>query len=164
MRIKFSANFFITVVLLSVFSNGYTQATMGFEEYEPVSTLKVKEHKLVRSKFPFIDVHNHQWEMPKQNLPELLHQMDALNMQVMVNLSGRSYKETSNQRNGFFDVQDGDYLMASFDNINTANPNRLILFTNISFVGFGEINWVADKLQQLEAEDRKSTRLNSSHG
>ena len=152
MRIKFSANFFITVVLLSVFSNGYTQATMGFEEYEPVSTLKGKEHKLVRSKFPFIDVHNHQWDMPKQNLPELLHQMDALNMQVMVNLSGRSYKETSNQRNGFFDVQGDDYLKASFDNINTANPNRLILFTNISFVGFGEKNWIVEKLIQLEAD------------
>ena len=152
MRIKISAKFFISVLLPFVISNGFTQATMGFEEYEPASSLQVKEHKLVRAKFPFIDVHNHQWGMPTQNLPELLRQMDALNMQVMVNLSGRSYKESGNQRNGFFDVQDGDYLKASIDNINTANPNRLILFTNISFVGFGEKEWVADKLRQLDAD------------
>ncbi len=152
MRIKFSCNFFIPVLVLFVVSNGYSQATMGFEEYEPASTLKVKEHTLVRAKFPFIDVHNHQWGMPQQNLPELLRQMDSLNMQVMVNLSGRSYKESGNQRNGFFDVQDGDYLKASIDNINTVNPSRLILFTNISFVGFGEKEWVADKLQQLDAD------------
>ena len=152
MRTKFSAKFFITVLLLFVVSNSYTQAAMGFEEYEPASTLKVKEHTLVRARFPFIDVHNHQWGMPQQNLPELLRQMDALNMQVMVNLSGRSYKESGNQRNGFFDVQDGVYLKASIDNINTANSSRLVLFTNISFVGFGEKEWVADKLRQLDAD------------
>ena len=152
MHTKFSAKFFITVLLLFVVSYSYTQAVMGFEEYEPASTLKVTEHKLVRAKFPFIDVHNHQWGMPQQNLVELLRQMDALNMQVMVNLSGRSYKESGNQRNGFFDVQDGNYLKASIDNINTVNSSRLILFTNISFVGFGEKAWVADKLQQLDAD------------
>lgn len=149
MFIKYAPSFIIAAFF--IFNTGFSQKIMGFEEYEPASTLKVKEHKLVRSKFPFIDVHNHQWGMPQQNLPELLKQMDALNMQIMVNLSGRSYKESS-QRNGFFDVQDGDYLKASINNINTANPNRLILFTNISFVGFGEKEWIADKLLQLEAD------------
>ncbi len=81
--------------------------------------------KVIKAKFPFIDVHNHQWDMPTQNLSELLLKMDTLNMQVMVNLSGRSYKESTG-RNGFFDVNDFDYLKTSIDNINTTNPKRLV--------------------------------------
>ncbi|MFT3681941.1 MAG: hypothetical protein QM791_16830 [Ferruginibacter sp.] len=122
-------------LLLSCKTTG--QTTMGFEEYDPVSTLVVPEHKLVKAKFPFIDVHNHQWDMPGQDLPALLGKMDSLNMKVMVNLSGRSYKESTG-RNGFFDVNDFDYLQKSIDNINKNGSGRLVLFTNISFVGFGE--------------------------
>ncbi len=152
MHIKYYQPFFITTVLLfTFFNNSYGQTPMGFEEYEPISTLKVKEHKLVKAKFPFIDVHNHQWQMPQQNLTELLQQMDSLNLQVMVNLSGRSYKESTG-RNGFFDIQGPEYLKASIANINTANPNRLVLFTNISFVGFGEKDWVTNTVQQLAAD------------
>jgi len=128
------------------------QSQMGFEEYEPVSTLKVKQHIVTRAKFPFIDVHNHQWEMPNQNLPELTKQMDALNMQVMVNLSGRSYKENNQQRNGFFDVNDFSYLKRSIDNANNNVPGRMAVFTNISFVGFGEKDWAAKTAQQLEQD------------
>ena len=152
MHIKYYHTFFIsTLLLFAFFCNSYGQTPMGFEEYEPISTLKVKEHKLVRAKFPFIDVHNHQWQMPQQNLKELLQQMDSLNLQVMVNLSGRSYKESPG-RNGFFDIQGPEYLKASIDNINTANADRLVLFTNISFVGFGEKDWVANTVLQLAAD------------
>ncbi|PHK28787.1 hypothetical protein VF13_40545, partial [Nostoc linckia z16] len=49
---------------------------LGFEEYDPVSTLKVPEHKLTRAKFPFIDVHNHQFQMDKADLRPLVAQMD----------------------------------------------------------------------------------------
>ena len=156
MHIKYYHTF-TTVLLFTFFNNSYGQTPMGFEEYEPVSTLKVKEHKLVRAKFPFIDVHNHQWQMPQQNLTELLQQMDSLNLQVMVNLSGRSYKE-SKGRNGFFDIQGPEYLKASIANINTANPNRLVLFTNISFVDFGEKDWVANTVQQLAADVKAGAR------
>ena len=61
---------------------------MDFEKYDPVSTLVVPEHKLTRAKFPFIDVHNHQWNMGSQDLGELVKDMDKLNMKVMINLSG----------------------------------------------------------------------------
>ena len=66
----------------------YRLKVMDIEEYEPVSTLKVQEHLLTRAKFPFIDVHNHQFTMPVQNLDKLVKDMDDLNMSVMVNLSG----------------------------------------------------------------------------
>lgn len=133
------------------------QTTMGFEEYDPASTLKVKEHKVVKAKFPFIDVHNHQWDMPHQDLGALLTKMDSLNMKVMVNLSGRSYKESSG-RNGFFDVNGFDYLKSSIGNINKTNPNRLVVFTNISFVGFGEKDWLQKTLLQLEQDVKAGAR------
>jgi len=152
-------NTFPVILLVLQFAafNGFAQTTMGFEEYEPASTLKVKEHKVVKAKFPFIDVHNHQWDMPHQNLQELLQKMDSLNMQVMVNLSGRSYKESSG-RNGFFDVNGFDYLKSSIDNINKTNGDRLVVFTNISFVGFGEKDWLNKTLQQLELDVQAGAR------
>ena len=66
----------------------YRINVMDVEEYEPVSTLQVPQHLLRHSKFPFIDVHNHQWTMPVQDLDKLVAEMDSLNMSVMVNLSG----------------------------------------------------------------------------
>src|SRR3989337_492761 len=60
--------------------------TMDFEEYDPPSTLVVPEHIITKAKFPFIDVHNHQFGMTSQNLSDLASQMDKLNMAVMVNL------------------------------------------------------------------------------
>ncbi len=42
--------------------------TMDFEEYDPPSSLVVPEHRVTRAKFPFIDVHNHQFGMTSQNL------------------------------------------------------------------------------------------------
>ena len=37
---------------------------MDFEDYGPPSTLIVPEHPIQKAKYPFIDVHNHQWRMP----------------------------------------------------------------------------------------------------
>jgi hypothetical protein len=68
--------------------------TMDFEEYDPPSSLVVPEHRVSRAKFPFIDVHNHQFGMTSQNLAELVADMDKMNMQVMVNLSGRGRGST----------------------------------------------------------------------
>jgi len=76
---------------------------LGFEEYDPVSTLKVPEHKLTRSKYPFIDVHNHQFQMDKEDLRKLLSQMDSLNMGLMVNLSGRGFADNQTASTKFFD-------------------------------------------------------------
>ncbi len=48
---------------------------MDVEEYEPVSTLKVPQHLLTHSKYPFIDVitQSPKWTMPIQNLGKLGH-------------------------------------------------------------------------------------------
>ena len=57
---------------------------MDIEEYEPISTLKVKENLIKKSKYPFIDVHNHQFDMPLKDLSKLVKEMDSLNMGYMV--------------------------------------------------------------------------------
>src|SRR4051794_32605283 len=125
--------------------------TMDFEKYDPVSTLVVPEHKLTRAKFPFIDVHNHQWNVPNQNIPELFSEMDSLDMKVMVNLSGKGYRQSSGV-NGDFDVNDHSYLVRSFENIKKTDARRLVLFTNISFVGFGQPGWTEKTVRELESD------------
>ena len=62
------------------------QADLTFEEYNPSSTLVVPVNPVVRAKYPFIDIHSHQYRMSTQNLSELIKDMDKLNMGIMINL------------------------------------------------------------------------------
>ena len=112
---------------------------IDFETYNPPSSLVVPQHVTGRAKFPFIDVHNHQNNMPTQNLGNLLSEMDKLNMQIMVNLSGRN----------------GEYLASAVKNVRQTNAKRLIVFANISFSGIGEASWTENAVKQLE-EDVKA--------
>jgi predicted TIM-barrel fold metal-dependent hydrolase len=127
---------------------------MDFEKYNPASTLVVPEHHLHKAKFPFIDVHNHQWNVPGQDIGKLLKDMDSLNMQVMINLSGRSYKESPGKVNGDFDVRNNDFLVKSIEKINQSAAGRMRFFTNISFVDFGSKNWVGNTLSEIEKDVR----------
>jgi len=112
----------------------YRLQVMDIEEYEPVSTLKVQEHLLTRAKFPFIDVHNHQFTMPVQNLDKLVKDMDELNMAVMVNLSGFR----------------GKYLEWSLDNVNEKYSDRFALFMNIDFEQLDDEGWPNETLSMME--------------
>ncbi len=107
---------------------------MDVEEYSPISTLKVPEHQVTRAKFPFIDVHNHQFTMPVQNLDKLVAEMDELNMKVMVNLSGFR----------------GKYLEWSLDNVNEKYGNRFALFLNINFEELDDEGWPENTLKMME--------------
>ena len=83
----------IILFVASTFVIGQDMDTvrMDFEEYDPISTLVVPENPVTRSKFPFVDVHSHQWNLTVDGIKKLEKEMDALNMGVMVNLSGRGY-------------------------------------------------------------------------
>ncbi|GAB3737008.1 amidohydrolase family protein [Spirosoma lituiforme] len=122
---------------------------LGFEEYDPVSTLKVPEHKLTRAKYPFIDVHNHQWDMDKANLGGLLAQMDSLNMGIMINLSGRGWGSVA-EGTQFFDK--------SLANAAKSAPKRLALFTNLNFDEVGRKGWTEDAVKLLEEDVKKGAR------
>lgn len=111
-------------------------AHMDFEKYTPASTLVVPEHKLTHAKYPFIDVHNHQWTMTINDIKGLVKDMDKLNMAVMVNLSG----------------DNGKRLQTKIDNIRATSPNRFIIFANIDFDGIGKPGWTENSVKQLEED------------
>lgn len=118
----------------NVFSQN--QQSMDFEKYDPPSTLVVPEHHLNHSKFPFIDVHNHQEQMGEGSLAPLVSDMDKLNLKVMINLSG-----------GY-----GSELQKKIDNVKKQFPNRFIVFANINFDGIGEKGWTEREVKSLENE------------
>lgn len=122
----------------AAFGNAACQSTprMDFENYNPPSTLVVPQHPTTRAKFPFIDVHNHQFEMPTMDLSRLTREMDRLNMAVMVNLSGES----------------GATLQQSVSNIRSHFPKRFIVFANVDFKGVGKPGWGEEAARQLEAD------------
>jgi predicted TIM-barrel fold metal-dependent hydrolase len=115
---------------------------MDFEDYDPPSSLVVPEHVLTRAKFPFIDVHNHQFSMPTQDLNDLAKEMDKLNMAVMVNLSGRGRGST-------------EHLEQSLENVKKTNPKRFIVFTNMDFAAIDDPEWQGRMVKQLEADVKK---------
>ncbi|HRI78067.1 MAG TPA: amidohydrolase family protein [Cyclobacteriaceae bacterium] len=120
----------------------YQMNVMDVEEYEPVSTLKVPQHLLTHSKFPFIDVHNHQWVMPVQNLDNLIVEMDSLNMGIMINLSGFR----------------GKILEWSLDNVKNNHPNRFALFLNINFENLDDAGWPQETLSMMDEAVRQGVR------
>lgn len=131
----------LACALLCAVSTLYAQErpTIDFEKYDPPSSLVVPEHKVTRAKFPFIDVHNHQNGLGTGNLQDLLRDMDAMNMKVMVNLSGGN----------------GSRLKAQADNVKSRAPKRFIIFANVDFSGIGEAGWTEKAVQQL-TEDVKN--------
>ena len=80
----------IAILFISI---DFSSQELTFEEYNPKSTLVVPGKFVKKAKFPFIDVHGHQYRMPEQDLEPVIAAMDTLNMGIMVNLSGRSGAE-----------------------------------------------------------------------
>lgn len=125
-----------SLIFLCFISFAFSQQ-MDFEKYDPPSTLKVPETIIKRAKFPFIDVHNHQFRMPKQDLTILTNEMNQLNMAVMVNLSGRGRGSL-------------EHLKGALKNVQTNYPKRFIVFTNISLNDIDNPDWTKQTAKQLE--------------
>jgi len=118
-------------------------ASMSFEEYEPRSTLVVPEHPIRRAKYPFVDVHNHQsTEISGEDAARLVRDMDAINLRVMVNLSGGT-RET---------------LVRGVANLPGRYPGRFLVFANIDFAGIDESGWGERAAQQLATDYKNGAR------
>ncbi len=115
---------------------------MGFESYNPKSTLVVPEHEVKKAKFPFIDVHSHQRDMSAETLANLIKDMDALNEGIMVNLSGGS----------------GERLNTMLQNIKATYPNRFVVFANVDFDGVGSNGWSEKAVEQLETDVKNGAK------
>ena len=118
---------------------------MEFEKYSPQSTLVVPENPLTKSKFPFVDVHNHQFAMPTQDLGKLVGEMDKLNMAVLVNLSGRGRGSE-------------EHLTGALKNVGENYPNRFIVFTNVNFGAIDDPNWSENTAKQVEEDVKLGAR------
>ena len=130
----------LTIACLSICSlTVFPERDLTFEEYNPTSTLVVPGDSIKRAKFPFIDIHSHQFNMANQDLSALIKDMDAMNEAIMINLSGGS----------------GDRIKGQIDNVNAHYPNRFGIFANVNFEGVGKPGWGDAAAKQLE-EDVKS--------
>lgn len=128
-------SFGLFMVLLLAAHVQCQEPRIDFEKYDPVSSLVVPEHLLQQAKFPFIDVHNHQYNMVS-SLDGLVKDMDRLNMQVMVNLSGGS----------------GNSLKKMADAAKSRYPGRFIIFANLNYSGIGTSEWTENAVRQLRED------------
>lgn len=118
------------------------QQQMTIEEYEPKSTLVVPRHPLTRSKYPFIDVHNHQGNMKPENIDKLVRDMDSINLQVMVNLSGGN----------------GERLKTIVQAMKGRYPGRFVVFANLNFGGIEAADWGTKAAAQLDEDIRNGAQ------
>ena len=131
-------------ILFTCFLGTFSQFSqdMSFEEYNPESTLVVPENEVKRAKYPFVDIHSHQFRMATQDLGALIRDMDLLNMAVMVNLSGGS----------------GKNLQDIMTNVNNNYPSRFVVFANVDFEGVGTEGWAEQATGQLDQDFKAGAR------
>jgi predicted TIM-barrel fold metal-dependent hydrolase len=98
--------------------------------------LKVPGQEITRAKFPFIDVHNHQRRHSPTSLAAVVQEMDAMNMAIMVNLSG-----------GY-----GQSLKDQVALNERVAPGRFVTFANLNFEGIDDPQWGARAAAQLERD------------
>ena len=124
---------------------GDNKGAVTFEEYDPKSTLIVDKNPKTRSKYPFIDVHNHQYSMgeSRDNVDNLIPEMDKLNMRILVNLSGRGWTK---------DQDKATQTLA--DNVKNSKlyPGRFAVFTNVDFDSINEKGWSEKAAKTLEED------------
>lgn len=125
---------------------------MGFEEYNPPSTLVVPENPVTSAKFPFVDIHSHQWNLTKEKISTLVGEMEELNMGAMVNLSGRGFDRAAG------DIGTQEYLAGMVRRVNGEAPNKIIVFTNVSFKNIDDDNWTENAVRELEEDVENGAR------
>jgi uncharacterized protein len=127
------------LIALSASAQQPAATPMTIQEYDPRSTLVVPEHPKSRAKFPFIDVHGHQdKEMTEADVAKLVADMDSINLQVMVNLSGQS---------GAAFVKRDAMLRARY-------PKRFVTFANVDLSKIDDPDFGAKAAAQLEDDVR----------
>ncbi len=103
-------------------------------DYRPKSTVVAPEHLVPKAKFPVVDSHSHLRITP-ENIEQTIKEMDALNLRVLVNLSGGS----------------GDSLKQLVDTIRTSRyVDRFRVFANVNFNGAGAPGWKEKEIAGLE--------------
>jgi len=103
-------------------------------DYRPKSTVVATAHPVPRAKFPVVDIHSHLRITPA-NIEQTIREMDALNLRVLVNLSGGS----------------GDVLKGLLETIRTSKyADRFRVFANVNLTGVGTPGWKEREVAGLE--------------
>src|SRR5437899_9935521 len=116
--------------------DGAAQQMPTIDQYHPKSTLVTKEHKLERAKFPFIDIHSHHWNPNAERVDKLVKEMDTINLQVIVNLSGGT----------------GDALKKTVEVMKGRYPDRFVVFANLSYDDINEPGYGQRAAARLEQD------------
>jgi|TARA_B100001094_G_scaffold97671_1_gene93721 predicted TIM-barrel fold metal-dependent hydrolase len=143
---------FLLIVLLTVtiyFSIDILQKKnnlMDIEEYSPKSSLVVDENPRSSAKFPFVDVHSHQWKMPVMDFTNLVAEMDSLNMGYMINLSGSGFAAFAGNQN-LMDIT----LTESLENIKKQGvSNRFGVFVNVDFNKIDDEDFAKNNVEMIK--------------
>ncbi len=99
--------------------------------YTPASTLVTPINKILKPKFPAIDIHCH-WSL-RQDPRQMLKAMDELGISHAVNLSGGS----------------GDAFVKMIETFHTVDAERFIIFLNLDFKGIDDPGWSEREVKAL---------------
>jgi uncharacterized protein len=103
-------------------------------DYRPKSTVVADAHLVPRARFPVVDVHSHLQIRP-ETIEQTIKEMDALNIRVLVNLSGGS----------------GEGLQQLARTIRESKyQDRFRLFANVNWDGAGAPGWRESAIAALE--------------
>ena len=110
---------------------------LSVEDWNPRSTLVATQHPVHRAKFPVVDVHSHhRANTSPERVDEIVSEMDALNLAVLVNLSGGT----------------GARLRMAVETFKGRHPGRFAVFANPDFSGIGTHGWGQRAARQLRAD------------
>ena len=127
----------VLAIVGSLLCTGAVAQELRVEDWEPRSTLVVEEHPVPRAKFPAIDVHSHHGRSTSpERLNQIVADMDALNLAVLVNLSGGH----------------GERLRETVRAFRSKHAKRFAVFANPNFSGIGSPGWPQRAARQLEAD------------
>jgi predicted TIM-barrel fold metal-dependent hydrolase len=129
-------------------------AATSFMAYDPPSTLVVPQDPVARARYPFVDVHNHQFDLDSDaKVAAVVEAMDAMNMAVMVNLSGRGFRRTTDASGAeTYTLQEPQYLRDLIARTERVAPGRMVHFTNVEWDGAGGPGWAERAVRELEAD------------
>jgi len=102
-------------------------------DYRPRSTVVAEQHLVPKAKFPVVDVHTHN-TAGFANTPERIREMDALNLRVLVELTGGGAAAVK---------QKVDAIKAS------PYTDRFRVFANVNWEGAGGPGWQENALEDL---------------
>jgi predicted TIM-barrel fold metal-dependent hydrolase len=104
-------------------------------DYRPRNTLVGTETLVPKAKYPFVDIHSHTGPTP-ETIDRLISEMDAMNLRVLVNLSGGSDPAAVKQKIDFIR--------------GTKYADRFAVFANVDWDGAGAPGWAEKAVANLE--------------